>query len=501
MKAKCKNLISSVIIVSLMCSALCLALLTGQVTTHAVQYRDNFPLQVDDNGITNVRLLYQSYLNNSYLSLRDIAAALSGTAKSFSLSIGSKDGATCIFIKTGENYTPSGGENVPYTSEQLSSANKTVNLSRTKVCFNIDGEDRFYYAMFPTNSAGVQDCFMSSGDMAILLNLNMYMEDETLYIKTDSDFNIDFETLASEGFAGVSDGCILGDVTTGEVYYSYNPDTPVAIASTTKLMTYLVIMDGVTNGEITLDDNITFSKNAEELSRTEDGVISVYEGQKAPIIEVIEGMLIKSSNECALALAEHLCDTEEDFVKRMRAKAVELGMSDYVMFNNCNGLPVYKETVMSAKLQNMMTPNDMFILVSAIMKDYPQITDITSIRVTMLSSLNTKVKNTNQLLHNVADVVGLKTGTTTKAGSCLVALAVAVDDSGNTHYIVSAEFGAEDAQTQAYLSTALIKYGQQLFAEKKGSSADLPPDEPAIPDNARDLYRRIMRVAPHFSFS
>lgn len=498
MKKFPRILIACVILISVMVAPVGLTVLTSSVTAHALQYRDNILLHVDDNTPVNVRVLHQSYMDNRYLSLRDIAAALKGTSKAFSASIGSKDGATCIFIKTGENYSLKGGENTPFSSEQLSSANKSVNLSRKKVCFDIDGEDRFYYAMFPTNSADIEDCFLGSGDMSVLLDLDMSILEDELYINTSGDFIMDFENMIDSGFAMVSDSCIVGDVTTGEVYFAHNPDTAVAIASTTKLMTYLLIMDGVSNGEISLDDTVTFSENAASLSRTEDGVISIHAGQKAPIYEVIEGMLIKSSNECALGLAEHLCGTEEDFVKRMRAKALELGMSDSVMFNNCNGLPVYSEMVMSAKLQNMMSANDMFILVSAIMKNYPQITDITSIVETHLPSLNVKVKNTNQLLKNIPEVVGLKTGTTTKAGSCLVALAVATDDLGNTHYIVSAEFGAEDSQTQAYLSSALIRYGQQVFSEKKGSSAPTVPDEPLIPDNPRDLYRRVMAVAPSF---
>ena len=135
--------------------------------------------------------------------------------------------------------------------------------------------------------------------------------------------------------------------------------------------------------------------------------------------DLLFGALLPSSNECALCLAETVAGSEETFVQRMNQKALDLGLSQ-TFFYNCHGLPSYTEDSIPAKRQNRMSAEDMFRLVSYLLKVYPQITDITSLENATLQSLNLEVRNTNPLLHNLPEVTGLKTGTTNKAGACLV---------------------------------------------------------------------------------
>ena len=191
-----------------------------------------------------------------------------------------------------------------------------------------------------------------------------------------------------------------------------------------------------------------------------------------------------SSNECSLALAEHLCGSEEAFAERMNQKAIALGLSENVKFYNPHGLPVYHNDVLTAKLQNHMSANDMFKLASHVMNTYPEITDITSQKRAVLSSFrNYEAKNTNSLLYNVPGVVGLKTGTTNKAQSCLVSAYETQDLSGETHYLIAIVYGCENAQTQGYLSMVLMNYGIQKFnaielgiTPERGDSDEIPAD-------------------------
>lgn len=465
LSAKCINiLIAAVLLVSMV--------YWRPIDIQAVQIAENITIKVNGQQYS-ARVMSQDYANNEYVSLRDLFAALNGTEKSFNLSFGKKDDEDAVFIKSGA-YSAVGGENEIYDEEAMEECGWQLNNTLKRMPVVIDDRKCFYYGISVDNAEGNRDFFMGTGDIAMALNLNITYDNHNLIIDTASDYTIDINAAFEGGLFYSVNGCVVGDATTGEVYFSYDADRPVAIASTTKLMTYYVIMDGVTNGEISLSDNVTFSKKAETESNTPDGVIKVTEGQSAPIMDVIEGMLIKSSNECALALAEHLCGSEEAFVERMNAKAIELGLSSDIKFYNCNGLPIYDENeVLSAKCQNRMTANDMFRLVSSLLTVYPQVTEITSIKKANLDSLQVEINNTNTLLYNIPEVVGLKTGTTIRSGSCLVAATKMDSKDGTDHYIVTVEYGAESQLIQSSTSMIMMKYGMSEFGRREAGESSV----------------------------
>ena len=485
--------ISSIILsLSLLAGSLLISCICP-LRAYAVSYEENITVYVDEEATFNIRAASYEYKNNRYISLMDLASALSGTPKEFDYSYGRRDGDPVVYIRTGKAYEPAGGENVPYEDAEVTD-NVGQNYKRNRICVCIDDVDSYFYVMCVSNSMGNSDCLMNTGELGIMLNLNMKFEDGALYIDTDADFDFYTAEAFDDDFFDMTDSCLTGDVTTGDIYFSRNADIPVPIASTTKLMTYLVIKDAVRKGEISWEDTITFSKNAEFTGSTEDGVLKVKAGDTAPLEEVVTAMLIASSNECAQALAEHLCQTEEAFVERMNKKAKSLGMSRDCRFYNSNGLPIYQDDVLTGKNQNKMTANDMFILAGKILSDYPEITQITSAKKATLPHFgNKEIKNTNILLYNVPEAVGLKTGTTVKAGSCLVAAAEMTDGLGKTHYLVSIEFGAENAQVQNYSSLALLTYAKQCFKER--TSEDVKEEEEPIPVNAEELIRAVIKTA------
>lgn len=473
-----------------------ISVMPASVIAKAAVYTENVKVHIDGKEAAVVRAMHYDYLHNMYLSVRDLAALLSGTAKNFEFSISKANDETCFKIETGKDYGAVGGENTPFenTLEALSNSRKRLSV------FVDDVENRFYVIQ-GNNVEGKSDCFMSAGELAISLNLNMYFENGELYIDTQKDFDLTIEDPFGNDFFYFASGCVVGDATTGEIYYALDADKSVPIASTTKLMTYLVIMDAVSAGEISDKDMVSFSAEAERISKSGDGVVPVTEGQKAPFKEVVAAMLIKSSNECALALAEHLSGSETEFVKRMGLKARELGLSDGVRFFNSNGLPVYPDDVVNTKVQNRMTANDMFIIASAIFDRHPEVIEITSAKEMRLESLNFTAKNTNVLLYNMPNTVGLKTGTTSKAKSCLVSAMEKTDDNGEIHYLVSVEFGAEDAQVQSFGSTMLLKYADTVFdgSKDKNNTGD---ESPVFPDNASKLYDALVKQAlGHLNFS
>ena len=175
---------------------------------------------------------------------------------------------------------------------------------------------------------------------------------------------------------------------------------------------------------------------------------------------------------------------------------VALGLSMDALFYNPHGLPVYDEDVLTVKRHNHLTANDMFKLSSHILDKYPEITQITSIKKTKLSSLNNfEAVNTNVLLYNVPGTVGLKTGTTDKAQSCLVSAYEASDTAGDPHYIVTIVYGAENTQTQSYTSMVLMRYGIQKF---NVSELGIVPDNGGskeIPENLEGLIGAVINTA------
>ena len=229
-------------------------------------------------------------------------------------------------------------------------------------------------------------------------------------------------------------------------------------------------------------------KEAAVISRTSDGVIVMDEGDTASISDLLAALLIKSSNECAITLATHVAGSEEAFVERMNKKAEELGLID-TKFYNSNGLPVYKDQVVPAKIQNHMTGEEMFVLSSEIVDKYPQVMDITSIKEGTIASFNQEIKNTNAVLYNIDEVKGLKTGTTKRSGACLVTCAP-VEKDGETHNLVSVLFGAENEIGRAEASEMAMRYAMK---ELEGTAVNTEKAAEEIPLNPELVIQKLIR--------
>lgn len=247
--------------------------------------------------------------------------------------------------------------------------------------------------------------------------------------------------------------------------------------------------------KLALDEPVTISEAAQALADSGDGVVPLKAGEEITVQELLVGALLPSSNECALCLAEAVDGTEEVFVQRMNQKAQELGLSQTTFFN-CNGLPVYTEDVVPAKRQNSMSARDMYRLTSYLLQVYPQITDITSMKEAELESLDLEVKNTNPLLHNLPEVTGLKTGTTNRAGACLVT-SLTADDGTMEHDLVVVVLGTEDSIERGRVSGLLARYALYAFetgAEETASEAAAQTSG-NLPTNAEAAVERILRTA------
>ena len=445
-----------------------------------LEIRKNYNIVVDGVPQCTVMALELNYDNNLYISLRGLAYALRETGCAYTPFINEDE----IEISTGLDFYE---EPHTWSEEELLERSKMA-LSRNAI--KIDGIDRKYYSLIGNLGDDGMDAFMSPIHIAMILNTDITVNDGEIVINTSEPFSISDVDLENSGYLQGVNSLFVGDGTTGEEYICYDDNEILPIASTTKLMTYLVMMDAVSDGVISLDDTVVLSPEAERLSNGIDGVIKMTAGTEVPISELICGMLLASSNECALAIAEHVAGSESAFVDMMNEKADELGLID-AKFYNCNGLPVYKDQLLPAKMQNHMTSREMFRLVSEILYRYPQITEITSIKTTTLSTFEKEVKNTNAILYNIDEVKGLKTGTTNKSGACLVSCAQ-IENNGEIHNLISVLFGAEGEYDRSTISEIAMRYAMNKL---NGTVKESEESYNEIPQNPELVVQKLIRNA------
>ena len=142
------------------------------------------------------------------------------------------------------------------------------------------------------------------------------------------------ETLSGDDIPIAAPYAILMEKSTGTVLYEKDSHEHCAPASVTKVMTLLLVMEALDAGVIRPDDMVTASETAASMGGSQ---IWLEAGERMSVSEMLKCVAVVSANDCAVALAELLCGTEDAFVKRMNERALELGMHD-THFTNCTGL-------------------------------------------------------------------------------------------------------------------------------------------------------------------
>ena len=288
--------------------------------------------------------------------------------------------------------------------------------------------------------------------MMLVLNVSILVTSDGLFMRPDP-LLMDPVQLEENHYFDMMEAVILAD-SEGRLLYGYDAWEAKPVASLSKLLSIYVLEEALEQGEIHREDPVYISELAEKLSESGDGMISLKAGSQVPFEELFQAMIIASSNEAALALAEHLSGSEEAFTERMRKCARELGLSSVEIFN-CNGLPSYSENPLPIKRQNRMSAADLYKLILVLLERYPEILDISSVKLAHFPSLNDYwTANSNPLLFNMEEVNGLKTGNTNRAGYCLAATA---DQDGKQ--LIAIVLGAETAAVRGQAAELLLRWG------------------------------------------
>ena len=204
---------------------------------------------------------------------------------------------------------------------------------------------------------------------------------------------------------------VLMEASTGTVLFEQNPDTICPPASITKIMTLLLVMEAIESGALKTDDMVTASAHAASMGGSQ---VFLKEGERMTVEDMIKSVVISSANDAALALAEHLCGTEEAFVLKMNEKAAELGMKN-THFENTNGLD---DTVTN----HVTTARDVALMSRALIA-HEMILKYSSIWMDTIRDGAFGLTNTNRLVRFYPGATGLKTGSTAKAKFCISATA------------------------------------------------------------------------------
>ncbi|WP_028593417.1 D-alanyl-D-alanine carboxypeptidase family protein [Paenibacillus assamensis] len=206
---------------------------------------------------------------------------------------------------------------------------------------------------------------------------------------------------------------ILMEAESGKILYSINENTPLAPASMSKIMTEYIVLEHIYNGSLKWSDTVTINATTVD----SDGVkINVEIGDRLSIKDLFYAMVVSSANNAAVALAEHIAGSEEQFTQLMNDKAKELQLSPHTYFVNATGLANenYEES--------RMTALDVAILSQQLLETFPDVVAITKLDSYTLEYDGTVVTATNKMLDPVhqelysKSVDGLKTGFTNLAG-------------------------------------------------------------------------------------
>ena len=253
---------------------------------------------------------------------------------------------------------------------------------------------------------------------------------------------------------------IVMDARTGEVLYEKNADTRLHPASLTKMMTLYITFQDIEAGRLSLDTRVTVTKYAASQPPSRLGLKP---GQKIALRYLIRAAAVKSANDAAAAIGDHIGGDAATFAKRMTRTARQLGMNN-TTFKNANGLTAEG---------HLSTARDMNILGRHLFYDFPQYYNIFS-RRTADAGIAT-VSNTNtRFLDNYEGADGIKTGYTSPAGFNLTASA----RRGNKHIIATIFGGSSTANRNAKMAE-LMDLG---FGEAKNRVKERPPVAPAPED-------------------
>lgn len=263
------------------------------------------------------------------------------------------------------------------------------------------------------------------------------------------DLKLEKDVVTAPVAAGMTDSlpaksAILMEQETGRILFEQNADEKLPPASVTKVMTLLLIMEALESGKIGLDDMVVTSEYANSMGGSQ---IWLKVGEEMSVNDLLKAVAISSANDAAVLLGEHVAGSNDAFVAMMNERAQELGMVN-TNFVNATGLD---------EPGHETTARDIAIMSRELMK-HPRIAEYSTVWMDSLRDGATELVNTNKLVRFYNGCTGLKTGTTSGAGSCLSATA-----SRDGLSLVAVVMGCATSDDRFASARGLLDYGFANF--------------------------------------
>lgn len=243
---------------------------------------------------------------------------------------------------------------------------------------------------------------------------------------------------------------LLMDAGTGTVILEKNADEQRPVASVTKLMTILLVLEALDEGKITLEQEVTVSKAAAGMGGSQALLDA---GGIYPLSELLKSLIIASANDSAVALAEFLMGSEENFAATMNRRAQELGLND-THYVNASGLPAegqYTTARDVAELSREVLKHPTYFEYSGIWMD----------EIVHKGGRVTQLVNTNRLIRFYEGADGIKTGSTNEAKYCVSATAKRGDER-----FLAVVLGAPTGAKRFDLAGKLLNYAFENYYTK-----------------------------------
>jgi D-alanyl-D-alanine carboxypeptidase (penicillin-binding protein 5/6) len=252
---------------------------------------------------------------------------------------------------------------------------------------------------------------------------------------------------AGEELSADCNAAVLMEAESGTVLYAKNETAALPLASVTKVMTLLLIMEAMEAGQFAADTPVSVSEYAASMGGSQ---VFLEAGETLPVKDMIKSIVIASANDAAVAMAELVAGSEEAFVRRMNERAAELGMTSAV-FENVTGLD---DTVTAHACSAL----DVAVMSRALIR-HEEILEYSSIWMDSIRDGAFTLTNTNRLVRFYPGARGLKTGSTAKAGFCVSAVA---EREGMT--LICVVMGAPTRDLRNRTATKMLDFGFANYA-------------------------------------
>jgi D-alanyl-D-alanine carboxypeptidase len=247
---------------------------------------------------------------------------------------------------------------------------------------------------------------------------------------------------------------LIVDAETGQVLHQENADVQRYPASLTKLMTLYLTFDALQNKQISMNEMVRVSRKAASQQRIN---LSLKEGDKISIKNLVSSVAVVSANDSAVVLAERIGGTEANFAKMMTAKAREIGMKNS-RFMNASGL---------FNQNQVTTAKDMAVLMHALKKDFPEYYDMLSVKQFVYKGK--PYKPHTAVAKNFKWTKAAKTGYVRQSGFNVV-----VGAEKNNSEIVGVVMGGTTAKARDKLMVSLLEKGFTKASKRTNYAYNAP---------------------------